>query len=42
MAATLKATILEELDRLDKQDVDTLLENRYQRLRSYGAYATTA
>jgi acetyl-CoA carboxylase carboxyl transferase subunit alpha len=42
MAATLKATILEELDRLGKQDVDTLLENRYQRLRSYGAYATTA
>jgi acetyl-CoA carboxylase carboxyl transferase subunit alpha len=42
MASTLKATILEELDRLDKQDVDTLLENRYQRLRSYGAYATTA
>jgi acetyl-CoA carboxylase carboxyl transferase subunit alpha len=41
MAATLKATILEELDRLGKQDVDTLLENRYQRLRSYGAYATT-
>jgi acetyl-CoA carboxylase carboxyl transferase subunit alpha len=41
MAATLKKTIFEELDRLDKQDVDTLLENRYQRLRSYGAYATT-
>jgi len=40
MASTLKATILEELDRLGKQDVDTLLENRYQRLRSYGAYAT--
>ena len=42
MAATLKATILEELDRLGKQDVDTLLDNRYKRLRSYGAYATTA
>jgi len=40
MAATLKMAIFEELDRLDKQDVDTLLENRYQRLRSYGAYAT--
>ncbi|MGH8030372.1 MAG: acetyl-CoA carboxylase carboxyltransferase subunit alpha [Arenimonas sp.] len=40
MAATLKATILEELARLDQHDVDTLLENRYQRLRSYGAYAT--
>jgi acetyl-CoA carboxylase carboxyl transferase subunit alpha len=42
MAATLKATIFEELDRLEKQDIETLLENRYQRLRSYGAYATTA
>jgi acetyl-CoA carboxylase carboxyl transferase subunit alpha len=40
MAATLKATILEELATLDKHDIDTLLENRYQRLRSYGAYAT--
>jgi acetyl-CoA carboxylase carboxyl transferase subunit alpha len=42
MAATLKATILEELDRLGAHDIDTLLENRYQRLRSYGAYATAA
>ena len=40
MAATLKATILGELATLDKHDIDTLLENRYRRLRSYGAYAT--
>jgi acetyl-CoA carboxylase carboxyl transferase subunit alpha len=40
MAATLKKTILEELARLDAHDIDTLLENRYRRLRSYGAYAS--
>jgi acetyl-CoA carboxylase carboxyl transferase subunit alpha len=40
MAATLKSTILEELATLDAHDIDTLLENRYRRLRSYGAYAT--
>jgi acetyl-CoA carboxylase carboxyl transferase subunit alpha len=40
MAATLKASILEELATLEAHDIDTLLENRYQRLRSYGAYAT--
>jgi acetyl-CoA carboxylase carboxyl transferase subunit alpha len=40
MAATLKATILEELALLETVDIETLLERRYQRLRSYGAYAT--
>jgi acetyl-CoA carboxylase carboxyl transferase subunit alpha len=39
MAATLKKTILEELALLEQHDVETLLEKRYQRLRSYGAYA---
>jgi len=39
MAATLKKTILAELDRLEAMDIDTLLEQRYKRLRSYGAYA---
>ncbi len=38
MAATLKETILEELAELEKQDIPTLLENRYKRLRSYGAF----
>jgi acetyl-CoA carboxylase carboxyl transferase subunit alpha len=40
MAATLKATIFEELATLEKLDIDTLLQKRYERLRSYGAYAT--
>jgi len=38
MAATLKQTLLDELADLEKLDTATLLENRYQRLRSYGAY----
>ncbi|KFN41386.1 acetyl-CoA carboxylase carboxyltransferase subunit alpha [Arenimonas oryziterrae] len=38
MAATLKRTLLEELDALEKFDLPTLLQNRYLRLRSYGAY----
>jgi acetyl-CoA carboxylase carboxyl transferase subunit alpha len=38
MAATIKQIVLEELALLDKLDTDTLLENRYKRLRSYGAY----
>ncbi|PZO07423.1 MAG: acetyl-CoA carboxylase carboxyl transferase subunit alpha [Lysobacteraceae bacterium] len=38
MAGTLKATLLEELALLDQVDTPTLLENRYRRLRSYGAY----
>jgi acetyl-CoA carboxylase carboxyl transferase subunit alpha len=39
MAIRLKAIILNQLDELDAVDTDTLLENRYQRLRGYGAYA---
>ena len=38
MAATLKATLLEELAKLQVHDTETLLESRYQRLRGYGAY----
>ncbi len=38
MAATIKQAILAELDQLEKIDVPTLLERRYQRLRAYGAY----
>ena len=38
MAAILKKTILDELVELEKNDIPTLLENRYKRLRSYGAF----
>ena len=38
MATRLKAVLLNELDALDKLSVDELLEQRYKRLRSYGAY----
>ena len=38
MAATLKETILSELEELEKHDISTLLEMRYKRLRSYGAF----
>ncbi len=38
MAATLKKTLLEELALLDPIVTPDLLENRYRRLRSYGAY----
>ncbi|MBW8369214.1 MAG: acetyl-CoA carboxylase carboxyltransferase subunit alpha [Arenimonas sp.] len=38
MAATLKATLLEELALLDQVATPDLLDNRYRRLRSYGAY----
>ena len=38
MAATLKGILLEELALLDRVDKPNLLENRYRRLRSYGAY----
>ena len=38
MAATLKKTLLEELALLDPVATPDLLENRYRRLRSYGAY----
>lgn len=39
MAATLKETLIQELDSLEKMDIGALLEKRYQRLRGYGAYA---
>ena len=38
MAKRLKAVLLNELDRLETLSTDTLLQRRYQRLRSYGAY----
>ena len=38
MAKRLKAVLLNELDALEKIPVDTLLQQRYERLRSYGAY----
>jgi acetyl-CoA carboxylase carboxyl transferase subunit alpha len=38
MAATLKQILLDELALLEKTDTNVLLENRYKRLRSYGAY----
>jgi len=40
MAATLKQTLLDELARLERVEMPALLEQRYQRLRSYGAYET--
>ncbi|TNJ34246.1 acetyl-CoA carboxylase carboxyltransferase subunit alpha [Arenimonas terrae] len=38
MATTLKRTIQDELAKLDALDTADLLERRYRRLRSYGAY----
>ena len=38
MATRLKAVLLNELDQLQALPVDDLLERRYRRLRSYGAY----
>jgi len=38
MATRLKAILLNELDVLDALPMDELLERRYQRMRSYGAY----
>ncbi|GAB1408125.1 acetyl-CoA carboxylase carboxyltransferase subunit alpha [Thermomonas brevis] len=38
MAKRLKAVLLNELDALQEVPMDTLLQRRYQRLRSYGAY----
>ncbi len=38
MAATLKETLLSELAELEKHDISTLLEKRYERLRGYGAF----
>jgi acetyl-CoA carboxylase carboxyl transferase subunit alpha len=41
MAQRLKTTLLSQLDHLEQLDTDTLLEQRYQRLRGYGRYAGT-
>jgi acetyl-CoA carboxylase carboxyl transferase subunit alpha len=38
MAARLKAVLIGQLDILERLDAPTLLEQRYQRLRKYGAY----
>ncbi|MGH8062825.1 MAG: acetyl-CoA carboxylase carboxyltransferase subunit alpha [Pseudoxanthomonas sp.] len=38
MATRLKAVLLNELDALEKLPLNELLEQRYQRLRGYGAY----
>ena len=38
MAARLKETLLRELDQLQAVDPAQLLEQRYRRLRSYGAF----
>ena len=38
MAKRLKAVLLNELDVLEQLPVDALLQRRYERLRSYGAY----
>jgi acetyl-CoA carboxylase carboxyl transferase subunit alpha len=40
MAATLKQALLDELATLERMELPALLEKRYQRLRSYGAYET--
>jgi acetyl-CoA carboxylase carboxyl transferase subunit alpha len=38
MAKRLKAVLLNEIDVLEQLPVDALLQRRYERLRSYGAY----
>lgn len=38
MARRLKTVLLNELDALERHDIDSLLERRYARLRGYGAY----
>ncbi|AOA71804.1 MAG: acetyl-CoA carboxyl transferase [Stenotrophomonas rhizophila] len=40
MAKRLKAVLLNELDALEKLSTEDLLQKRYERLRSYGAYET--
>lgn len=40
MARRLKAVLLNELDALSQVPIDELLQRRYRRLRSYGAYET--
>jgi len=39
MAVRLKAVLLNQLDELEALPIDELLEQRYQRLRGYGAYS---
>ncbi|UXI66312.1 acetyl-CoA carboxylase carboxyltransferase subunit alpha [Tahibacter amnicola] len=41
MAARLKAVLLNELDRLQRESPQTLLERRYERIRRYGNYMET-
>ena len=38
MAAMLKQVLLEELAEIERLDIGSLLDRRYQRLRAYGAY----
>lgn len=38
MATRLKQTVLGQLDQLERQDLSTLLEQRYERLRDYGRF----
>jgi len=38
MAVRLKAVLLNQLDELEALPVNELLEQRYKRLRSYGAF----
>jgi acetyl-CoA carboxylase carboxyl transferase subunit alpha len=38
MAIRLKAVLLNQLDELQALPIDELLQQRYQRLRGYGAY----
>jgi acetyl-CoA carboxylase carboxyl transferase subunit alpha len=40
MAGSLKHILMEELALLERMDMPALLEKRYRRLRSYGAYET--
>ena len=38
MAMRLKAVLLKQLDELEAMPTEDLLEQRYKRLRGYGAY----
>ena len=40
IATRLKAVLLNELDALEAKPIEQLLQDRYQRLRNYGAYET--
>ena len=39
MGKRLKAVIMNQLDALEKLPLDALVDQRYARLRGYGAYA---